>query len=218
MRLECGLLLNSLQDRRHGCARQESLDRLMVAASGEERLSQANNGQRDRRQTKRARPPASWIAAGLELREQREIAHLEAPHGVEMTLRPLHPFDLRKQWRLFNGHHIRPSPKLPRHRLHGPAGRLSNGCLVRRLARIDRGQSLGQLVGKTLLDLRRTVEDLDPSQATGVKKVLGMIPFGDKITDYFRKYQSAQSHLDGILNSLRPVSYTHLTLPTSDLV
>jgi len=58
-------------------------------------------------------------------------------------------------------------------------------------------------VGKTLLDLRRTVEDLDPSQARGGKKVLGMIPFGDRITDYFRKYQSAQSHLDGILHSLR---------------
>ncbi len=58
-------------------------------------------------------------------------------------------------------------------------------------------------VGKTLLDLRRTVEDLDPSQAHGAKKVLGMIPFGDKVTDYFRKYQSAQSHLDGILHSLR---------------
>ena len=63
------------------------------------------------------------------------------------------------------------------------------------------GLSEGGKVGKTLLELRRTVEDLDPSQATGVKKVLGMIPFGDKLTDYFRKYQSAQSHLDGILQA-----------------
>ena len=65
------------------------------------------------------------------------------------------------------------------------------------------GLSQGSKVGKTLLELRRTVEDLDPSQAQGAKKVLGMIPFGDKITDYFRKYQSAQSHLNGILHSLR---------------
>ncbi|MEI2733128.1 MAG: toxic anion resistance protein [Dermatophilaceae bacterium] len=65
------------------------------------------------------------------------------------------------------------------------------------------GLSEGGKVGKTLLELRRTVEDLDPSQAKGAKKVLGMIPFGDRITDYFRKYQSAQSHLDGILHSLR---------------
>ena len=63
--------------------------------------------------------------------------------------------------------------------------------------------SQGSKVGKTLFDLRRTVEDLDPSQAAGAKKFLGMIPFGDRITDYFRKYQSAQSHLNGILHSLQ---------------
>lgn len=58
-------------------------------------------------------------------------------------------------------------------------------------------------VGKTLMQLRRTVEDLDPSQAEGPRKLLGFIPFGDQIVDYFRKYQSAQSHLNGILHSLR---------------
>ncbi|MDN5795911.1 MAG: toxic anion resistance protein [Intrasporangium sp.] len=63
--------------------------------------------------------------------------------------------------------------------------------------------SQGSKVGKTLLDLRRTVEDLDPSQATGAKKLLGMIPFGDKVTDYFRKYQSAQQHLNGVIHSLQ---------------
>ncbi|MEI8408278.1 MULTISPECIES: toxic anion resistance protein [unclassified Kribbella] len=65
------------------------------------------------------------------------------------------------------------------------------------------GLSEGSTVGKTLLELRRTVEDLDPKEATGPKKLLGMIPFGDKIEDYFRKYQSAQSHLEGILHALR---------------
>ena len=65
------------------------------------------------------------------------------------------------------------------------------------------GLAEGSTVGKTLLELRRTVEDLDPGEASVGKKFLGMIPFGDSITDYFRKYQSAQSHLDGILHSLR---------------
>ncbi len=65
------------------------------------------------------------------------------------------------------------------------------------------GLNEGSKVSRTLLDLRRTVEDLDPGQAKGARKVLGMIPFGDKITDYFRKYQSAQSHLDGILHALQ---------------
>jgi uncharacterized protein YaaN involved in tellurite resistance len=65
------------------------------------------------------------------------------------------------------------------------------------------GIAEGSKVGNTLLELRRTVEDLDPSQATGARKFLGMIPFGDKIVDYFRKYQAAQTHLNGILHSLQ---------------
>ncbi|WP_148615670.1 toxic anion resistance protein [Nocardioides rubriscoriae] len=65
------------------------------------------------------------------------------------------------------------------------------------------GLAQGSAVGKTLLELRRTVEDLDPSQATGTKRWLDILPFGDKITDYFRKYQSAQTQLNGILHSLR---------------
>ena len=65
------------------------------------------------------------------------------------------------------------------------------------------GLSEGSKVGSTLLELRRTIEDLDPKEATGAKKFLGMMPFGDKVTDYFRKYQSAQTHLDGILHALR---------------
>ncbi|GAB78624.1 Uncharacterized conserved protein YaaN involved in tellurite resistance [Austwickia chelonae] len=65
------------------------------------------------------------------------------------------------------------------------------------------GVSQDSKVGQTLLDLRRTVEDLDPGQAKGAKKVFGMIPFGNKLTDYFRKYESAQSHLEGILHALR---------------
>jgi uncharacterized protein YaaN involved in tellurite resistance len=65
------------------------------------------------------------------------------------------------------------------------------------------GIAEGSAVGKTLLELRRTVEDLDPSQATGAKRWLDILPFGDKLTDYFRKYQSSQTQLNGILHSLR---------------
>ncbi|WP_436699292.1 toxic anion resistance protein [Nocardioides sp. BYT-33-1] len=65
------------------------------------------------------------------------------------------------------------------------------------------GIAQGSNVGKTLLELRRTVEDLDPGQATGVKKWWDKLPFNDKIEDYFRKYQSSQSQLNGILHSLR---------------
>ena len=60
----------------------------------------------------------------------------------------------------------------------------------------------GANIPKTLLELRRTIEDLDPSEATGVKKFLGLVPFGDKVTDYFRRYESSQKHLNAILQAL----------------
>jgi len=58
-------------------------------------------------------------------------------------------------------------------------------------------------VSKTLMDLRRTVEDLDPHQESTGKKFLGIVPFGRNIQDYFRKYQSSQDHLNAILHALR---------------
>ncbi|HEU0131212.1 MAG TPA: toxic anion resistance protein [Mycobacteriales bacterium] len=64
------------------------------------------------------------------------------------------------------------------------------------------GLAAGSKVSATLLDLRRTIEDLDPKEATGVRKLLGLIPFGDKIEDYFRRYVSAQAHLDAIIKAL----------------
>ncbi|MDQ1287582.1 MAG: hypothetical protein QG622_1147 [Actinomycetota bacterium] len=57
-------------------------------------------------------------------------------------------------------------------------------------------------VGQTLTELRRTVEDLDPSQASGAKGWLEKLPFANKVTNYFEKYQSAQKHLDAILHAL----------------
>jgi len=65
------------------------------------------------------------------------------------------------------------------------------------------GLASGSKVGSTLLALRRTVEDLDPSGETTGRKLLGIFPWGDKLTDYFRKYQSAQSHLNAIIHALR---------------
>src|SRR5918912_1336437 len=54
----------------------------------------------------------------------------------------------------------------------------------------------------TALEPPRTVEDLDPKNAGGTRKFLGMIPFGDRLTDYFRRYQSAQGHLNAIMKAL----------------
>src|SRR4051795_11857964 len=64
------------------------------------------------------------------------------------------------------------------------------------------GLSEGTKIGGTLPELRRTVEELDPKAAEGPRKLLGMIPFGDRLTDYFRNYQSAQGHLNAIVQAL----------------
>ena len=64
------------------------------------------------------------------------------------------------------------------------------------------GLSESSKIGSTLLELRRTVEDLDPSEQSVERKILGFIPFGRKIADYFRKYESAQSHLNAIIKAL----------------
>ncbi|HEV6954374.1 MAG TPA: toxic anion resistance protein [Promicromonospora sp.] len=64
------------------------------------------------------------------------------------------------------------------------------------------GLSDGSTVGRTLLELRRTVEDLDPSEASVGRKILGIIPFGDKLQDYFRRYESAQGQLNAIIQAL----------------
>ena len=61
----------------------------------------------------------------------------------------------------------------------------------------------GSKVGQTLVDLRRTVEDLDPGKDSVEKKFLGIFPFGKKMEDYFRKYQTSQAHLNAILHALR---------------
>ncbi|AFZ67455.1 toxic anion resistance protein [Deinococcus peraridilitoris] len=57
-------------------------------------------------------------------------------------------------------------------------------------------------VAKGLIDLRRVVEDLDPNRGLTPKKLLGIFPMGNKVRDYFLKYESAQKHLNAIISSL----------------
>ena len=60
-------------------------------------------------------------------------------------------------------------------------------------------------VGADLAELRRTVEDLDPGKRDNLlspKKLFGIIPFGNRMRDYFDGYKSAQGHINAILGSL----------------
>jgi uncharacterized protein YaaN involved in tellurite resistance len=59
-------------------------------------------------------------------------------------------------------------------------------------------------VSNNLVKLRRTVEDLDP-QRQGLlskKTIFGVIPFGNRLRDYFAKYESSQHNIDAIIQSL----------------
>ena len=60
-------------------------------------------------------------------------------------------------------------------------------------------------VGKDLTELRRVVESLDPGKQGNLstpRKLLGIIPFGNKMRDYFDGYRSSQTHIAAILKSL----------------
>jgi uncharacterized protein YaaN involved in tellurite resistance len=73
---------------------------------------------------------------------------------------------------------------------------------TRAMAALDEGSP----VAKTLVDLRGTIEKLDPSRQGDLfspKKLLGVLPFGNRLRDYFRGYESSQSHLNAIIESLR---------------
>ena len=81
------------------------------------------------------------------------------------------------------------------------AAGMSNRFLDRPVRAMDKDQG----VGTDLAELRRVVEDLDPGKRgklTGTRKFLGIIPFGNKLNNYFRSYQSAQTHIQSILTNL----------------
>ena len=61
-------------------------------------------------------------------------------------------------------------------------------------------------VGADLAELRRTVEALDPSRQGNLmapRKLFGVIPFGNKLRNYFDSYSSSQSHISAILARLQ---------------
>jgi len=60
-------------------------------------------------------------------------------------------------------------------------------------------------IGADLTELRSTVEALDPAKngrLTPGRKLFGLIPFGNRMKNYFRQYQSSQTHISAILARL----------------
>lgn len=84
---------------------------------------------------------------------------------------------------------------------------VSNRMLDRPVKSLENGLfDKGAQIGQGLIDLRRQIEELDPSKQGdlfSVRKLLGFIPMGNKLADYFDRYQSSQSHLNAIIEALK---------------
>ena len=61
-------------------------------------------------------------------------------------------------------------------------------------------------IAKNLVELRHTVEDLNPARydlaQMSPRKLLGVIPIGDRLRSYFDRYTKAQSHIQAIVRAL----------------
>ncbi len=82
---------------------------------------------------------------------------------------------------------------------------VSNNLLNRPAAAMSSGPfDPKSQISTSLVKLRRTVEDLDPTQQGlfGKKHLWGTLPFGNTLRDYFHKYESSQKNLDAIIQSL----------------
>jgi uncharacterized protein YaaN involved in tellurite resistance len=86
------------------------------------------------------------------------------------------------------------------------SAQVSSHLLDRPVAAMQHGGISGtSAVSTGLIQLRNQIDDLDPSHQgdlLSVHKILGILPFGDRLRDYFGKYQSSQSHINAIITSL----------------
>jgi uncharacterized protein YaaN involved in tellurite resistance len=89
--------------------------------------------------------------------------------------------------------------------IHASAS-MSNRMLQRPVAAMGEGLfDEKSTISRGLIDLRHTVEDLDPGGQCDLlrpRKLFGLIPFGSRLVEYFDRYRSAQSHLDAIIQAL----------------
>jgi uncharacterized protein YaaN involved in tellurite resistance len=84
---------------------------------------------------------------------------------------------------------------------------VSNRLLDRPVKTLKNGLfDSGSDISRALVDLRTTVEKLDPSSQGDLfapRKLLGLIPFGSRVNEYFDQYRSSQTHLNAIVEALR---------------
>lgn len=85
------------------------------------------------------------------------------------------------------------------------SAQIANRMLDRPAKSMDKALFDNSPIAKSLTELRSVLEDLDPSRQGSLsspRKFLGIIPMGKSVQDYFRKYQSSQTHINAIIESL----------------
>ncbi|MGW4702156.1 toxic anion resistance protein [Streptomyces sp. NPDC004285] len=85
------------------------------------------------------------------------------------------------------------------------AAQQSNRMLDRTVRSLGEGGGAQSRVGSSLVELRRTVEDLDPrdTPAKGLKGLLSKLPGGNRLRDHVARYASSQATLNRIVGALR---------------
>ncbi|MEU0394690.1 toxic anion resistance protein [Streptomyces sp. NPDC006208] len=86
------------------------------------------------------------------------------------------------------------------------AAQQSNRMLDRTVRSLSSGGEDAQArVGSCLVELRRTVEDLDPrdTPGKGARRLLARLPGGNRLRDHVAKYASSQATLNKIVGALR---------------
>jgi len=80
----------------------------------------------------------------------------------------------------------------------------SSHFLDRPMIALNQGpMAQGSQVSNALLSLRQQIDQLDPSHHFNRKRGLfERLPLGHQVSDYFRRYQSAQSTIEAIINGL----------------
>ena len=100
------------------------------------------------------------------------------------------------------------------------ASQVSSRLLQRPVGSIAKGGlATPAAVGTSLLELRRQIDALNPGKQGdlfGPRKLMGFIPFGDRLRSYFARYQSSQTHINAIVAGLEN-GQSELARDNSDL-
>lgn len=164
-------------------------------------------------------PDASDSALLLKAPDAPEIVNEDAAPGM-VPVPPERQTEINAQAKAFIAEIAQMNPHSPEYtskidginRLAGEQLVASAGTSSRLLERSSTslagakksGSNAQVQVASTLGELRSTVEDLTPNGAdlSVGRKILGIIPGGNKLAKYFQKYESAQTQLNKIIKSL----------------